>query len=100
MGWLIVKVGWLWRYPVGADDNLKDHLQLDAVLCVVDAKHCLQHIQKDSHGKSVTNEAVQQIAFADKILLNKVHAKLWKQSATHTPRAFDKHCLKFKGTFK
>lgn len=54
------------------DDNLKDHLQLDAVLCVVDAKHCLQHIQKDSHGKSVTNEAVQQIAFADKILLNKV----------------------------
>jgi len=30
---------------VYADDNLKDHLVLDAILCVVDAKHCLQHIQ-------------------------------------------------------
>jgi G3E family GTPase len=69
-----VRLGMAGSVRCDADDNLKDHLQLDAVLCVVDAKHCLQHIQEDGHGTGTgtTNEAIQQIAFADRILLNKV----------------------------
>jgi len=63
------------------DDNLKDHLVLDAILCVVDAKHCLQHIQEDHGGKETVNEAVQQIAFADRILLNKVDLVLDREKA-------------------
>lgn len=64
------------------DDNLKDNLVLDAVLCVVDAKHCLQHITEEHKGKNTVNEAVQQVAFADRILLNKVDLVSEKEKAT------------------
>ena len=53
------------------DDNIKDACALDAVLTVVDAKHVTQHLD-DEKPEGVVNEAVQQVAFADKILLNKV----------------------------
>ena len=46
------------------DDDVKEQVSLDAVITVVDAKHCSDHLQ-DSH------EAEEQIAFADVILLNK-----------------------------
>lgn len=40
---------------------------------MVDGKHCLQHIHKDHNSSNeVVSEAVQQIAFADRILLNKM----------------------------
>ncbi|GIL71418.1 hypothetical protein Vretimale_2715 [Volvox reticuliferus] len=52
------------------DDNIKDACVLDAVLTVVDAKHVMQHLD-DVKPDGVVNEAVQQVAFADKILLNK-----------------------------
>ena len=52
------------------DDNIKDACVLDAVLTVVDAKHVTQHLD-DQKPEGVVNEAVQQIAFADKVLLNK-----------------------------
>jgi hypothetical protein len=39
---------------------------LDAVLTVVDAKHVTQHLD-DQKPEGVVNEAVQQIAFADKV---------------------------------
>jgi G3E family GTPase len=45
------------------DEDMKDKLELDAVVTVVDAKHISQHWDAD--------EAVEQIAFADVILLNK-----------------------------
>jgi G3E family GTPase len=44
---------------------------LDAVLTVVDAKHITQHLDDKPPGGAI-NESVQQIAFADKILLNKL----------------------------
>lgn len=53
------------------DDEIKAGTTLDAVLCVVDAKHVTQHLD-DVKPDGVVNEAVQQIAFADKVLLNKV----------------------------
>jgi len=46
------------------DEDLKDRVALDAVVTVVDAVHILDRIE-DGH------EAVEQVAFADIILLNK-----------------------------
>ncbi|MGL4879746.1 MAG: CobW family GTP-binding protein [Waterburya sp.] len=45
------------------DEDLRDKIALDAVVTVVDAKHIQQHWEAD--------EAQEQIAFADVILLNK-----------------------------
>lgn len=46
------------------DEDMREQLQLDAVVTVVDAKHIWEHWEAD--------EAQEQIAFADVILLNKV----------------------------
>jgi hypothetical protein len=46
-------------------------LRLDAILTVVDSKHCLIHLD-EIKPDGIVNEAIQQVAFADKILLNKV----------------------------
>jgi len=46
------------------DDEMKQNYRLDAIVTVVDAKHVLQHLDKD-------DEAMKQLAFADVILLNK-----------------------------
>lgn len=45
------------------DEEMRDKLLLDAVVTVVDAKHIQQHWDAD--------EALEQIAFADVVLLNK-----------------------------
>lgn len=39
--------------------------------CVVDAKHLMQHLEDGQHGQGAINEAIQQLAFSDIILLNK-----------------------------
>lgn len=52
------------------DEDIKEACNLDAVLTVVDARHITQHLDEEKPD-GVVNEAVQQIAFADKILLNK-----------------------------
>jgi G3E family GTPase len=46
------------------DETMRAHTELDAVVTVVDAKHIWDHWE--------SNEAQEQIAFADVILLNKV----------------------------
>ena len=46
------------------DEDIQTQLALDAVITVVDAKHISQHWESD--------EAQEQIAFADVILLNKI----------------------------
>jgi G3E family GTPase len=46
------------------DDDLQLHLQLDGIVTVVDAKHVWLHLDD-------SREVVEQIAFADVILLNK-----------------------------
>uniref|UniRef100_A0A7S0VMP5 CobW C-terminal domain-containing protein n=1 Tax=Hemiselmis tepida TaxID=464990 RepID=A0A7S0VMP5_9CRYP len=45
--------------------------RIDSILCLVDAKHIKAHLD-DVRESDVVNEAVQQVAFADKILLNKI----------------------------
>jgi len=46
-------------------------MRLDGILTVVDAKHVIQHLDEEKPD-GVVNESVQQIAFADRVLLNKV----------------------------
>eukprot|EP00929_Paragymnodinium_shiwhaense_P004445 TRINITY_DN1053_c0_g3_i1.p1 TRINITY_DN1053_c0_g3~~TRINITY_DN1053_c0_g3_i1.p1 ORF type:complete len:460 (-),score=181.11 TRINITY_DN1053_c0_g3_i1:77-1456(-) len=53
-----------------ADDFVQQKLALDGILTVVDAKHIIQHLDEEKPD-GVENEAVEQIAFADRILLNK-----------------------------
>lgn len=53
------------------DENIKEHYELDAILTVVDAKHILPHLTEEKL-EGVENETVEQVAFADKILLNKI----------------------------
>ena len=51
--------------------ELQTAFRIDSIVCLVDAKHISQHLNasRDSHD---VNEAVSQVAFADRILLNKV----------------------------
>ncbi|KAK4531241.1 hypothetical protein CCYA_CCYA07G2098 [Cyanidiococcus yangmingshanensis] len=51
------------------DETLADFLRLDGVITVVDAKHLQMHLDP-KHG--VRRETVEQIAFADRLLLNKI----------------------------
>merc|ERR1712039_880871 len=53
-----------------ADDYVQQHMRLDGILTLVDAKHVIQHLDEEKPD-GVENEAVEQIAFADRILLNK-----------------------------
>lgn len=53
------------------DDELSKVCVLDAIVTVVDAKHILQHLD-EVKPDGVENEAVEQVAFADRIVLNKV----------------------------
>src|SRR5262245_33800933 len=52
------------------DDALRAQLRLDAIVTVVDAKHVLTHLD-EVKPDGVENEAVGQIAFADRVILNK-----------------------------
>jgi G3E family GTPase len=53
------------------DDALRAQLRLDAIVTVVDAKHVRAHLD-EVKPDGVENEAVEQIAFADRVVLNKI----------------------------
>ena len=52
------------------DESVGSLCQLDGIITVVDTKHILQHLQEEKP-EGVENESVEQVAFADRILLNK-----------------------------
>jgi len=52
------------------DDEIRDNYRLDAILTVVDSLNTLQHL-KEEKPEGTENEAVEQVAFADRLLLNK-----------------------------
>eukprot|EP00271_Cylindrocystis_brebissonii_P010481 TRINITY_DN26675_c0_g1_i1.p1 TRINITY_DN26675_c0_g1~~TRINITY_DN26675_c0_g1_i1.p1 ORF type:complete len:525 (-),score=122.26 TRINITY_DN26675_c0_g1_i1:494-2068(-) len=54
-----------------AEDSLVSVVKLDGVVTVVDAKHVGLHL-REKKPEGVVNEAEEQIAFADRIILNKV----------------------------
>ncbi len=53
------------------DDEMAAQLRLDAIVTVVDAKFLLPHLDEEKP-LGVENEAVEQLAFADRIVLNKI----------------------------
>jgi len=53
-----------------ADDFVQQNFNLDGILTLVDAKHVIEHLDEEKP-EGVENEAIEQIAFADRILLNK-----------------------------
>ena len=53
------------------DERVVDHYKLDGIITVVDAKHVIQHLE-DEKPEGVENETVEQLAFADRIMLNKI----------------------------
>jgi G3E family GTPase len=53
------------------DDEISSQLALDAIVCLVDAAHILSHLDED-RPDGVENESVEQIAFADRIVINKL----------------------------
>lgn len=55
------------------DPVVQKFCKIDGILTVVDAVHFLQQIQRE-RPSGVVNESAQQVAFADKVLLNKVDA--------------------------
>jgi G3E family GTPase len=52
------------------DDDIQAKFSLDAIITVCDSKHILARID-DEKPEGVENEAAEQVAFADRILLNK-----------------------------
>ncbi|MBK7621468.1 MAG: GTP-binding protein [Kineosporiaceae bacterium] len=52
------------------DDEVAAQLRLDAIVTVVDAAHIVPHLD-EVKPEGVENEAVEQVAFADRIVLNK-----------------------------
>jgi G3E family GTPase len=67
------------------DDALRARLRLDAIVTVVDAKHVLDHLD-EVKPDGVVNEAVEQIAFADRVVLNKTDLVTADHAATVTRR--------------
>jgi len=52
-------------HAILGDRFLQQHLELDGVVTVVDAKHILDHIGQDGH-------AEEQVAYADLLVINKI----------------------------
>lgn len=54
-----------------AEDQIFNDVKLDGVVTLVDAKHAGLHLD-EVKPKGVVNEAVEQIAYADRIIVNKI----------------------------
>ncbi|XP_010518851.1 PREDICTED: uncharacterized protein LOC104798457 isoform X2 [Tarenaya hassleriana] len=54
-----------------SDELVSRHVKLDGVVTLVDSKHAMQHLN-EVKPRFVVNEAVEQIAYADRIILNKI----------------------------
>ena len=52
------------------DDMVKSFARLDGIVTLVDAKHIEQHLDEEKP-EGAENESVEQVAFADRMLLNK-----------------------------
>lgn len=53
------------------DEEIRAQLRLDAIVTVVDAKHLAIHLFEEKE-EGIENEALEQLAFADRVLINKV----------------------------
>ena len=53
------------------DERITERYYLDGIVTVVDAKHIIQHLDEEKP-EGIENESVEQLAFADRIMLNKI----------------------------
>tara|TARA_B100000768_G_scaffold152870_1_gene148765 strand:+ start:313 stop:831 length:519 start_codon:yes stop_codon:yes gene_type:complete len=53
------------------DESIKEFARLDGIVTLIDAKHIEQHLDEEKP-EGVENESVEQVCFADRLLLNKV----------------------------
>ncbi|CAM8926980.1 unnamed protein product [Rhodiola kirilowii] len=53
------------------DELVSKYVKLDGVVTLVDAKHAMQRLN-EVKPRFVENEAVEQVAYADRIILNKI----------------------------
>eukprot|EP00903_Cladosiphon_okamuranus_P008958 g8572.t1 len=53
------------------DLDVKDNYRVDSVLCLVDSKNILRQLERTSQEEGAVNEAVQQLAFCDSVIINK-----------------------------
>jgi len=51
-------------------------VKLDGVVTMVDCKHAMKHLN-EVKARWVVNEAVEQVAYADRIMLNKVFSVVY-----------------------
>jgi len=58
-------------YTIQTNPKMNEHYKIDSIVCLADAKHLDAHLNEKKPDGAV-NEAQSQVAFADKILLNKV----------------------------
>ena len=58
-------------FTFGSNALMQDNYRIDAVVCLVDAKHVNIHLDEAKPEGSI-NEAEHQIAFADRIVVNKL----------------------------
>ena len=58
-------------YTVQTNSKMSENYFIDSIVCLADCKHLSLHLDEKKPEGSV-NEALQQVAFADKILLNKI----------------------------
>ncbi|GAB2273345.1 hypothetical protein Dimus_008143 [Dionaea muscipula] len=54
-----------------SDELVSRYVKLDGVVTLVDSKHAMQHLN-EVKPRFVVNEAVEQVAYADRIIINKV----------------------------
>ena len=67
------------------DGEIRDRLRLDAIVTMVDAAHILDHLD-DVKAEDAENEAAEQIAFADRMIVNKIDLIDGERRATVTDR--------------
>ena len=58
-------------YTVQTNSKISENYFIDSIVCLADCKHLGIHLDEKKPDGSA-NEALQQVAFADKILLNKI----------------------------
>ncbi|RDY09026.1 COBW domain-containing protein 2 [Mucuna pruriens] len=54
-----------------SDELVSQHVKLDGVVTLVDCKHAMKHLN-EVKPRFVVNEAMEQVAYADRIILNKI----------------------------
>jgi len=59
-------------YTVQTNTKMNDNYYIDSIVCLADAKHLPRHLDEIKPKERDINEAYQQVAFSDQILLNKI----------------------------